>query len=42
MHIARWKRQMVTPYEGLTEKEKDSDRAEADKVLALLKGCSTP
>ena len=37
VHIARWKRQMVTPYAGLTEKEQNSDRAEADKVLAVLR-----
>ena len=34
--IARWKRQVVTAYAELAEKEKDSDREWADKVLALL------
>lgn len=32
----RWLRQMDTAYAGLSEKEKESDRAEADRVLALL------
>lgn len=35
-HIARWKRQMDTPYEYLSEKEKDSDRAEAKKYLSVV------
>lgn len=33
----RWKRQMNTPYSELSEKEKDSDRKEADKVLAVIR-----
>tara|TARA_B100001094_G_scaffold285593_1_gene299851 strand:- start:242 stop:847 length:606 start_codon:yes stop_codon:yes gene_type:complete len=33
----RWKRQIDTPYEALSEAEKDSDREWADKVLAALK-----
>lgn len=32
----RWTRQMNTPYVELSEAEKDSDRQEADRVLALL------
>ena len=32
----RWHRQMHTPYADLTEKEKDSDRDQADKVLSVL------
>lgn len=32
----RWQRQMATPYAGLSENEKESDRIEADKVLAIL------
>ena len=33
--VERWKRQINTPYDELSEKEKDSDRHQADKVLAL-------
>lgn len=35
-NIARWRRQCDTPYQGLTETEKESDRAWADRVLKLL------
>jgi hypothetical protein len=31
--VERWTRQMNTPYHDLTEAEKDSDRAEADKPI---------
>lgn len=34
--VERWSRQMGTCYDALSEKEKDSDRREADKVLALF------
>lgn len=34
--VTRWGRQMATPYDRLTEKEKDSDREWADKVLAVF------
>jgi len=34
--IKRWHRQIETPYADLSEKEKDSDREWADKVLAEL------
>ena len=34
--VERWRRQMNTPYSELSEAEKDSDRAEADRVLAIL------
>ena len=34
--LSRWERQIETPYTDLTEREKDSDRAWADKVLAEL------
>ena len=37
--VERWQRQAATPYAQLPESEKDSDRAEADKVLALLTFC---
>ena len=33
---ARWSRQMETPYNELPLDERDSDRKEADKVLALI------
>lgn len=36
VHVTRWMRQMATPYVQLSEREKDSDREEADKVLALI------
>lgn len=34
--VERWKRQMDTPYKELSEKEKESDRHQADKVLEAL------
>jgi len=34
--VDRWKRQMRTPYADLPEDEKQSDRTEADKVLAIV------
>ena len=34
-NIARWKRQIATPYDELTEKEKGSDREWARKVLEI-------
>jgi hypothetical protein len=33
----RWERQMNTDYEQLPEEEKDSDRAEADRVIKVVK-----
>lgn len=36
----RWHRQMGTPYKDLPESEKESDRVEADKMLAIVRrGC---
>lgn len=35
--VDRWMRQMQTMYADLPEEEKESDRAEADKVLALIR-----
>ncbi len=34
----RWKRQMNTVYQELPESEKESDRKEADKILAIVGG----
>ncbi len=34
--IQRWRKQISTPYANLTEKEKNSDREWADKVLKLM------
>jgi hypothetical protein len=34
--VKQWQRQIDTPYEDLSEKEKNSDRAQADKVIAAL------
>jgi hypothetical protein len=32
----RWKRQMQTDYADLSEKEKESDREQADKILRII------
>jgi hypothetical protein len=34
--VERWMRQMNTPYQKLSDEEKESDRKEADRVLALV------
>ena len=34
--VERWSKQMNTPYDKLSEQEKESDREQADKVLGLL------
>lgn len=36
-HVARWERQVDTPYDKLSGPEQDSDRKEADKMIALFK-----
>lgn len=40
--VERWQRQINTPYADLTEREKDSDREQADKVLNVLKPKAVP
>jgi hypothetical protein len=34
--VERWERQMNTPYADLPEEEKESDRAQADKILDIV------
>jgi len=34
--VARWQRQTKTPYADLPENEKDSDRAEAMKMMDII------
>jgi hypothetical protein len=34
--VKRWQRQMITPFAKLSEKEKESDRIEADKFLEVI------
>lgn len=34
--VEHWKRQISTPYGELSEIEKDSDRKQADKIIAIL------
>ncbi len=36
--VERWQHQMKTAYSKLSESEQDSDRAEADKFIALIFG----
>jgi hypothetical protein len=36
--VERWHRQMATEYADLPDEEKASDRAEADKILAIVRG----
>lgn len=35
--VDRWTRQIGTKYDDLPQEEKDSDRAEADRVIEILK-----
>jgi mRNA deadenylase 3'-5' endonuclease subunit Ccr4 len=36
--VFRWYNQIMTPYHKLTDKEQESDRVEADKILQLIEG----
>jgi hypothetical protein len=36
--VKRWKRQIATPYDELSEHEKDGDREQAEKVVPFLQG----
>lgn len=40
-YVERWRRQMITPYEQLSEEEQESDRKEADKFLNIIHSSST-
>lgn len=35
--VERWSRQMLTPYADLPEQEKESDRQEADRMIAIMR-----
>jgi hypothetical protein len=35
-NVERWRRQIETPYEQLSEAEKQADRVWADRVLSLI------
>lgn len=37
--VRRWKRQIETNYAQLSAAEQDSDRREAERILALLQNC---
>jgi hypothetical protein len=39
--VDRWTRQMNTPYDNLSEKEKDLDRIEAEKIMATILDCAS-
>jgi hypothetical protein len=36
--VERWERQANTPYGELPEQEKESDRKEADRMMAIMEG----
>ncbi len=39
--VKRWKKQMKTPYHLLPEKEKESDRHQADKIIEAIETWNT-
>lgn len=40
--VQRWRRQEITPYPELTEKEKESDRVWADKAIEIMERINGP
>ena len=40
-HITHWERQIITPYSELSEKEKESDRVWARKMLEVIRAAKT-
>ena len=36
VHVEGWRRQIATPYSGLSEAERESDRKEADRVMQVF------
>lgn len=34
--VKHWKRQLSTPYDKLSDREKESDREQADKILSVI------
>ena len=36
-YVEQWQREIKTAYDDLTEKEKDGDRKQVDKMLSLIK-----
>lgn len=40
--VERWRRQMATSYEELTDEEKESDRVEARKYIVVMTGGEVP
>lgn len=36
VNVKRWKKQMITPYAGLPEHSKESDRKEARRTMEVL------
>lgn len=39
--VRRWRRQMATPYSHLSEREKNSDRKQADRIIKILNNIPT-
>lgn len=41
-NIERWRGQIETPYDELSEPEKEADRERADRVLRLVRSSDAP